>query len=105
MLTRLTCASRTVPLALILACAHLAWSQAPAATPAGKQPNAEAQVVISVGEEKMTAADVEKFLQALPPQYRAYYGGPGKQLLPQYLVQMKILAAEARKQNVQEQPE
>jgi parvulin-like peptidyl-prolyl isomerase len=62
-------------------------------------------VVISVGEENLTAADVELIIQAFPPQQRALYGGVGRHLLPQYLVQMKILAAEARKQNLEQQAE
>lgn len=62
-------------------------------------------MVISVGEEKITASDLDQIIQALPPQYRAYYNGPGKQLLPQYIVQMKVLAAEAAKHNLAEQPE
>jgi hypothetical protein len=53
----------------------------------------------------MTAADVEKFIQALPPRYRAFYGGPGKYLLPQFIVRTKVLAAEAVKQKFDEQPD
>jgi parvulin-like peptidyl-prolyl isomerase len=41
----------------------------------------------------------------MPPEGRAFYGGPGKHLLPQYLVQMKILSAEAIKQNLETQHE
>jgi parvulin-like peptidyl-prolyl isomerase len=53
----------------------------------------------------MSAADVEKFLQALAPQLRAYYAGQGKDALPQHLVRMKVLFAEAVKQKLEEQPD
>lgn len=63
------------------------------------------RVVLTIGDEKITAAEVEKFIQALPSEFRAYYGGPGKHLLPQSIVRMKVLAAEADKQKLGEQPE
>jgi peptidyl-prolyl cis-trans isomerase C len=81
------------------------WSQETNRQAGGAQPGTEQRVVISVGDEKMKPADVERFIQALPPQFRAYYGGPGKSQLPRYIVQMKILAAEAKKQNLQDRPE
>jgi parvulin-like peptidyl-prolyl isomerase len=61
--------------------------------------------VIIVGDQKMTAAQVDKFLQALPPNYRAFYGSAGKYLLPQFLVRTKVLAAEAVKQKLDQQPD
>ena len=45
----------------------------------------------------------EKFVQALSPQLRAYYAGPGKDALPQHLVRMKVLLAEAVTQKLEEQ--
>jgi hypothetical protein len=62
-------------------------------------------VVLSMGDQKMTAADVEKFIQALPPNLRPFYGGQGKRLLPASIVRMKVLAAEAIKQKLDQQPE
>jgi parvulin-like peptidyl-prolyl isomerase len=53
----------------------------------------------------MTASDVQRMIDAMPPEYKAYYGGPGKAMLPQYIVQAKILAAEAAKHDVTERPE
>lgn len=63
------------------------------------------KVVIAIGDDKMTAAELDKWIQALPPEYRAFYGGPGKRLLPEYIVRMKILSDEAAKQKLPEQPE
>jgi hypothetical protein len=86
------------------------WAQSaesvPQAVSAEKtQPLPGERVVITIGDEKITAAEVEKFIQALPSEYRAYYGGPGKPLLPQAIVRMKVLAAESVKQKLEEQPE
>jgi hypothetical protein len=53
----------------------------------------------------MSAADVEKFVQTLSPQLRAYYAGPGKDVLSVHLVRMKVLLAEAVKQKLEEQPD
>jgi parvulin-like peptidyl-prolyl isomerase len=86
------------------------WAQSagsvPQAASAEKtQPLPGERIVLTIGDEKITAAEVEKFIQALPSQYQAFYGGPGKYLLPQYLVRMKVLLAEALKQKLGEQPE
>jgi hypothetical protein len=63
------------------------------------------RVVLTIGDEKITAAEIDNFIQALPPQYQAFYGGPGKRLLPQYIIAMKVLSAEAVKLKLGEQPE
>lgn len=63
------------------------------------------RVVLTIGDEKITAAEIDDFIQALPPQYQAFYGGSGKRLLPQYIVAMKVLSAEAVKLKLGEQPE
>jgi len=78
------------------------WAQStgsvPQAASAEKdRPLPAERVVITIGEEKITAAEVEEFIQALPAEFRAYYGGPGKHILPQYIVAMKVLSAEAVK--------
>ncbi len=62
------------------------------------------KIVISVGDERITAAELDEMLRVMPSQYRAYYSGPGRSLLPQYIVQMKILSAEAIKRNLQATP-
>ena len=83
--------------------------------PAGSAPQATSpqktqspsgdRVVLSIGDQKMTAAEVERFIQTLPPNYRAFYGGQGKRLLAQYIVRMKLLSAEAIKQKLDQLPE
>jgi parvulin-like peptidyl-prolyl isomerase len=64
-----------------------------------------ARVVLTIGDEKMTAAQIDQFIQALPPQYKVFYGGPGKRYLPQYIIAMKVLSAEAIRLKLAEQPE
>ncbi|MBI2819938.1 MAG: peptidylprolyl isomerase [Acidobacteria bacterium] len=77
-----------------------AASEAPVA-----EPDPQQRVVVSVDEAKLTVADVENILQTLPLQSREYYSGPGRHLLPQYLVRMKVLSEEAQKQKLDQQPE
>jgi hypothetical protein len=62
------------------------------------------RVVLTIGDERITAADIENFIQALPPQYQAFYGGEGKHLLPQYIIGMKVLSNEAVKLKLGEKP-
>ena len=96
---------RWLLLFMLIGGAQLAWSQAPSTPPAGAASKPDERVVISVGDEKITAASLSRIIRDLPPQYRAYYAGAGKHLLPQYLVQMKVLSAEALKQGLQEEPD
>jgi parvulin-like peptidyl-prolyl isomerase len=81
------------------------WSAPQDASPQTTQSAPVKRIVITVGNEQITATQVEEFIQALPPRYRAFYGGPGKHLLPQYIARTKILAAEAVKEKLEEQPE
>jgi peptidyl-prolyl cis-trans isomerase C len=76
-----------------------------AASPQKTQSVSGERVVLSIGDQKMTAADVEKFIQALPPNLRAFYEGQGKRLLPANIVRMKVLAAEAIKEKLDQQPQ
>jgi peptidyl-prolyl cis-trans isomerase C len=96
---------RHILLLLSIGYASLAWSQTPAASQAGSAATPDTRVIISVGDQKIRAVDLHNIIQALPPQYRGYYSGPGKHLLPQYIVQMKVLSAEALKQKLDQQPE
>jgi peptidyl-prolyl cis-trans isomerase C len=96
-------------LALGLLCGAVspAAAQQPA-TPGAASPGIAAdpkRVVVSVDGESLTAADVQNILQALPPQSRDFYAGEGWHLFPQFLVRMKVLLAEARKQKLDQKPE
>lgn len=90
---------------LSLTTVQRSWSQEPS-VPAPFTPVDPAdRVVLTVDDQIMKGTDVEKFIDSLPPQYRAYYRGPGRAQLPQYLVQMKVLVEGAQKDNLQDQPE
>jgi parvulin-like peptidyl-prolyl isomerase len=62
-------------------------------------------VVLSLGETKMTAAQVQKFLDALPPQFRPYYSGVGKPKLAELLVNTELLVREANKRHLGDRPD
>jgi parvulin-like peptidyl-prolyl isomerase len=62
------------------------------------------KVVLKVGDEKMTVGEFEKFVDALPEQYRAAARGPGKRQIVDQLVSLKTLAQEARKRKLDQDP-
>lgn len=76
-----------------------------AASPTNAPSQSGERVVLSIGDQKMTAADVEKVIQALPPNYRSFYSGQGKRLLAGYIIRMKLLSAQAIKEKIDQQPE
>jgi parvulin-like peptidyl-prolyl isomerase len=81
---------------------------APKTPPVAAATSAPAQgfdkVVLSVGDEKMTVGEFEKFVEALPEQYRAAAKGPGKRQVAEQLVSLKTLAQEARKRKLEQDP-
>ena len=91
--------------ALLLCCSSRAWSQKPDAAKNESKPVDDNKVVLSVGQANITAGDIKRIIAALPPDYRAYYAGPGKPELPQYLARMKVLVAEALEQHLDSRPE
>jgi len=98
---------------LTLIVAALAFSSWPdlarcgqqAPTPGAAGSASDQRVVLAIGDEKLTAADIDFFLQSLPPRYQTFYSGPGKRLLPQYIIAMKALADEAVRDKLSEQPQ
>ena len=82
--------------------------QSPAPKPAPAQPatpttplaKASDKVVLTVGDEKMTAAQFEEFIDALPDQYRTAARGPGRRQVVDQLVSLKTLAQEARRRKI-----
>ena len=95
---------------LIFPVALCGWAQSAGRAPQGASPQktqseSGERVVLSIDDQKMTAADVEKFIQALPPAYRAFYNGSGKRLLAAFIVRMKVLSDEAIKQKLDQQPD
>ena len=62
-------------------------------------------VVLSVGNEKITRAEFENLLAALPDQVRANAVGPGRRKLAEQLVEVKDMAQEAKKRKLDQAPE
>src|SRR5882724_4959033 len=101
---------------LLIGCALLAQEPAPRPkTPAPVKPPVAAapdtataqpidKVVLRVGDEKMTVGEFEKFVDALPEQYRAAAHGAGKRQIADQLVSLKALAQEARKRKLDQDP-
>jgi peptidyl-prolyl cis-trans isomerase C len=76
---------------------------APQASPAAEKPGDH--VVLSVGSEKVTAAELEALIEALPAQLRTVARGSGRRMFAEQLANMKSLAQEARRQKLDQKPE
>lgn len=75
------------------------------AAPAAKPAPAEDPVVFTVGSESMTRSQFEQFLANLPDQVRAQTASPaGKRQLAERLAEVKYLAQEARKRQLDKKP-
>ncbi len=72
----------------------------PAAPPA--DPNA---VVITIGDHKITAAQFLELVKALPAQYQETARGPGRRDFAKNLVELQVLADQAVKLGLDQQPE
>lgn len=59
------------------------------------------KAVISIGDQKITAKEVNKMLESMPPQYRPYYSGPGRRQLADFIVNNRLQAEEAEKRGVE----
>ena len=75
---------------------------AAAATPTTVPPDT---VVLSVGNEKITRAEFENLLAALPDQVRASAVGAGRRKLAEQLAEVKAMAQEAKKRKLDQAPE
>jgi parvulin-like peptidyl-prolyl isomerase len=92
-----------------LACAALLAAQQPvspvppSAVPAAKvDPNT---VVLTIGDRHITAAEYEQIVKTVvPPQVQPIALGPAKRAYAQKIAELLLLAAEAEKQHVGQQP-
>jgi hypothetical protein len=79
-----------------------AYSQNPAPVQAASATPPDA-VVITIGELKLTAREVDRILENLPPQNRRFFSSrEGCPQFAEFIVRNKLLAAEAEKRNLQE---
>ncbi len=90
-------------LAFIASSVLLAQAPAPPLTPAAanSDPN---RVVLTIGTEKITASEYDDIVGSLPQQYQAYARGAGKRAFAEQLIQLKLLAAQAEKQKLDQDP-
>lgn len=70
---------------------------APPAPPAGK-------VVLTIGEEKITGAELEAIIDCLPENVRASVRGAGRREFAENLARLKALAKEARRRGIDGTP-
>lgn len=75
-----------------------------APSPAQPAPLSLDKVVLTIGDEKMTIAEFEEFVEALPEQYRNRARGTGKRQVADQLVRLKVLAQEARRRQIDQSP-
>ncbi|MEW5975374.1 MAG: peptidylprolyl isomerase [Acidobacteriota bacterium] len=76
-----------------------------AAPPPEQKPFPDDKVVLRIGEVKLTAREVEQFLEALPPTHRPFYSGPGRRQAADLLINTKLLVKEARKRQLDKRPD
>ena len=58
-------------------------------------------VVITVGDLKITAAEVEKIVASMPPQNRQYFASPaGRTQFAEFLIKTKLFVREAEKAGI-----
>ena len=62
------------------------------------------KVVLTIGDEKITAADYDELVKSLPAQYQQYANGPGKRAFAEQIIQLKLLSADAEKQKLDQDP-
>ncbi|HRR68390.1 MAG TPA: peptidylprolyl isomerase [Desulfomonilia bacterium] len=71
---------------------------------AGKAPRLSGDTVAQIGDEKITEKDVEEIISQIPAQYRSkYLSSKGRREIINGLVEMKMLAWEARRRGIDKQ--
>jgi peptidyl-prolyl cis-trans isomerase C len=73
---------------------------APSAAPAVD----DNKVVMTIGDQKITAKEFDQMIEALPPQYQAQARGPMKRQVAEQIARVKMLASEARKRGLDKDP-
>lgn len=77
----------------------------PPATTAAAAPVADPdKVVLTVGDQKITASQYETLLSALPAQYQASARGSGKRAFAERMAELMVLAQEAEKRKLDQGP-
>jgi peptidyl-prolyl cis-trans isomerase C len=76
----------------------------PADTPAATPPADPNKVVLTIGDEKITAGQFDDMVNAIPQQYQQYARGAGKRAFADQIVQVKVLSKEAEKRKLDQEP-
>jgi peptidyl-prolyl cis-trans isomerase C len=74
------------------------------ATPAVTAPVEPGKVILTVGDEKVTAGEFAQLVDALPEQFRAAARGPNRRQFAEQLIRIKLMSQEARKRKLDESP-
>ncbi len=78
------------------------FAQAPAAPAASADAN---KIILTVGDQKFTAAQWDEFISSLPTQYQQAARGAGKRQFAEQIVQLKLLAISAGKNKLDDTAE
>ena len=62
------------------------------------------KVIMTIGDEKITAAQYDQLVNALPAQYQKAARGPQKRQIAEQMAQIKVLSSEAEKRGIDKQP-
>jgi peptidyl-prolyl cis-trans isomerase C len=76
----------------------------PAAAPAPAPPPEPDKVVLTIGDEKITEAQFDDMINAVPENYRQYARGAGKRSFAEQIVQVKVLSQEAERKKLDQDP-
>jgi len=74
-----------------------------ASAPAPPPPDPD-KVILTIGNDKITEAQFDDMINALPAQYQQYARGAGKRAFAEQIVQVKVLSQEAEKRKVDQEP-
>lgn len=77
---------------------------AQAAPPVATAPADPNKVVLTIGDQKITEAEFDDMINSIPAQYQQYARGAGKRAFAEQIVQVKVLAQQAEKQKLDQEP-
>jgi parvulin-like peptidyl-prolyl isomerase len=61
-------------------------------------------VVLTIGEEKITAADFDRMIEMIPEQYRAQMRTTGRRQFAERMIQFKLMSQEAHRLKLEDTP-
>jgi peptidyl-prolyl cis-trans isomerase C len=74
------------------------------ANPIGAMSQPPDKVILTIGDETMTVAQYNEFVDGLPEQYQTAARGPGKRQIVEQLINVKAMAQEARRRKLDQDP-